>query len=58
MRGWKFFLALLVFAASVVAMTGCATTERDGVIIEQRRWWHIFSETEPSQETDEETYPS
>ena len=43
---------LVVVAAGTLALTGCTTPrEQDGVIIEQRRWWHIFSETGPVEET-------
>jgi len=58
MRCWKFLLTFGLVLAIGLSMSGCATTEQDGVIIEQRRWWHIFSETEPAEEDAKEEYPS
>ncbi len=58
LRYGKRVVAFVVLVAAALAMGGCATTERDGVIIEQRRWWHIFSEAEPVPEDDAGNYPS
>ncbi len=57
MRLLRICLMIVLLGGAAISMTGCATTEQDGVIIEQRRWWHIFSEAEPAPDAAEEPDP-
>ncbi len=43
-----------MIAAFCLVFIGCSTTrEENGVIIEQRRWWQIFSEADPGTDPED-----
>lgn len=50
----RYCLSAWMIAAFCLVFIGCSTTrEENGVIIEQRRWWQIFSEADPGTDPED-----